>query len=64
MFGDIMSFEFCFPGSVLGHTDFNCPGCGSLLNLEVSDPMGVGRYRCDCGQLFDVDWLDYEATLL
>ena len=37
---DLIHYELCFPGSVTGSTEINCPHCGELLTAGVNDPFG------------------------
>ena len=48
---DLITYELCFPGSVTGSTEVDCPHCGELLTAGVNDPMGTESYQC--GQCCD-----------
>jgi hypothetical protein len=57
LFDDLIHYELCFPGAVLGSTEVKCPHCGELLTVPVEDPIGQDSYQCrECGGKFDVDW--------
>lgn len=59
IFDDLLSYEICFPGSVTGSAELNCPYCGELLTVPVEDPMGRESYQCcECSGSFDVDWAE------
>ena len=54
---DLITYELCFPGSVTGSTEINCPHCGELLTVPVNDPMAQESYQCtECSGAFEVDW--------
>ena len=54
---DIINYELCFPGSVTGSTEVECPHCGELLTVTMNDPMGEESYQCsECSGASDVDW--------
>ncbi len=56
-FDDLAAYEICFPGAVSGEAEVECPHCGILLTVSVSDPMGADVCKCvQCCSLFNVDW--------
>jgi DNA-directed RNA polymerase subunit RPC12/RpoP len=60
---DLINYELCFPGSVTGSTEVQCPHCGELLTVRVDDPMGCQSYECgECGGEFIVNWGDGNMT--
>jgi DNA-directed RNA polymerase subunit RPC12/RpoP len=60
---DLINYELCFPGSVTGSTEVECPLCGELLTVPVDDPMRKESYQCcKCSRSFDVDWGDGTIT--
>ncbi len=59
----VLLYEACFPGSVTGSTELDCPHCGTLLTVPVNDPMGQESYHCgNCQGTFDVDWVRETVT--
>ena len=57
LFHDFLMYELCFPGALTGETELDCPYCGELLTVPVSDPMGEEVYQCcECSGTFEVNW--------
>ena len=55
--GDLITCELCFPGSVTGSTEVECPHCSEVWTVPVNDPMGDELYQCcQCGGTFEADW--------
>lgn len=56
---DLINFELCFPGSLTGETEIECPYCRELLTVPVDDPLGEDTFACcECGGVFEVNWAE------
>jgi DNA-directed RNA polymerase subunit RPC12/RpoP len=56
-------YELCFPGSLTGEKEIDCPHCTTLLKVPVNDPNGEESYQCcECQKGFVVDWASGRIT--
>jgi hypothetical protein len=60
---DPLTYELCFPGSLTGETEIECPHCNTLLTVPVNDPYGEESYQCcECNGHFVANWADKTVT--
>ena len=60
---DPLFFEACFPGSLSGSREVNCPHCNALLTVTVNDAFGKEAYQCgDCSGHFVANWAEETVT--
>ena len=60
---DPLFFEACFPGSLSGSREVNCPHCNVLLTVTVNDAFGEEAYQCgECNGKFVANWAEETVT--
>jgi transcription elongation factor Elf1 len=60
---DPLFFEACFPGSLSGSRELNCPHCNALLTVTVNDAFGKEAHQCcDCSGQFVANWAEETVT--